>query len=596
MPKPCHRPRRSAALQPRPTALSRAANGLTILGLATLLGGCPATPTAVTPGPTTTSTATSTPAVGMPTDYAALETQTLSHWLAAVPSWGRQVGLHDYDGKVGDYHSTAVETHAAWLKTLITQLKIIDESPLTPDQKLDKAILQNRAELEHFNLTERQLHRTNPSFYSELFDVGGYVKFNYAPLETRARLLLKHEQAALKQTANITDNLNPTLSRSIVETAIKMHRGYAEFLLGDVAKAVSGVKDAAFQKQFADSNQALAAEAERVAKDLEEKFLPKSDDKSHVLGRERFLRFVQAQEGTAISLEAFKRMADEDLARNKSAYVELSKTVKQTRPTIAELLPGARRLVEQSRLFVEEKQLATIPSDDRCSVEESPPYMRWNAAFLNMPGPFDSAKEAFYYITLPNPKWPKKEQEEYIFPWGTLMATTVHEAYPGHFLQGLWARKAPSRVQKMADSYSFTEGWAHYTEQLMVEQGFGADDPQNRLGQLSDALLRNCRFVVSIGVHAEGMTLDQAAQRFVDDCFQDRATAREQAVRATFDPGYFAYTVGKLQILELRQTMQKELGDQFSLKRFHDALLSHGSPPLALLRERVRTKLTSNAK
>jgi uncharacterized protein (DUF885 family) len=217
--------------------------------------------------------------------------------------------------------------------------------------------------------------------------------------------------------------------------------------------------------------------------------------------------------------------------------------------------------------------------------------MRWNSAFLNMPGPFDSAKQAFYYITLPDPSWPEKEQREYIPAKGTLMATTVHEVWPGHFLHGLWIRRAPTRVQKMVDAYSFTEGWAHYSEQLMVEQGFGAGDPQNQLGQLSDALLRNCRFVVSIGIHAEGMTLERAAERFEKDCYQDKATARQQAVRGTFDPGYFAYTLGKLQILQLRGELQQELGDRFVLQRFHDALLSHGAPPVALIADRVKRDL-----
>ena len=140
----------------------------------------------------------------------------------------------------------------------------------------------------------------------------------------------------------------------------------------------------------------------------------------------------------------------------------------------------------------------------------------------------------------------------------------------------------------MVSSYSFTEGWAHYTEQLMIEQGFRTDDPQNHLGQLTDALLRNCRFVASIGIHTEGMSLQQAASRFESDCFQDKATAREQAVRGTFDPGYFAYTLGKLQILELRAELQRELGDRFDLRKFHDSLLSYGAPPIALIADRVK--------
>jgi uncharacterized protein (DUF885 family) len=213
--------------------------------------------------------------------------------------------------------------------------------------------------------------------------------------------------------------------------------------------------------------------------------------------------------------------------------------------------------------------------------------MRWNAAFLDSPGPYEpKATTAFYYITLPDPKWSKKERDDYIPPHGILRATTVHEVYPGHFLQAQWIRKAPTRVQKVLGSYSFVEGWAHYVEQMMIEEGFGAD-PQSRIGQLSDALLRNCRMVVSLGVHAENMTLAQAEKRFMRDCKQDRATARQQAARATFDPGYFAYTLGKIQILQLRDEARKKLGAKFSLQRFHDALLSHGSPPVPLIRDRV---------
>ena len=228
-----------------------------------------------------------------------------------------------------------------------------------------------------------------------------------------------------------------------------------------------------------------------------------------------------------------------------------------------------------------------MPSDDTAVVKESPPFMRWNSAFLDATGPFEPARSAFYYITLPDPAWPKKEQTEYLPLYGTLVATTVHEVYPGHFVQGRWIDRAPTRVQKMADSYSFVEGWAHYTEQMMIEEGFGAADPQVRLGQLGDALLRNCRFVVSIGLHTKGMTLEQAAERFARECHQDRATSRQQAVRGTFDPGYFAYTLGKVQILNLREEARKQLGARFSLQRFHDALLAHGSVPVALLHDRV---------
>ncbi len=525
-------------------------------------------------------------------DFASYADQLVHTYLGLTPSWGRSVGLHQYDGKVADYSQAGIVKQIGILKRAKAKLAEFDASDLSDDEALDLAILQSRTNYELFDLAERRRHQTDARFYTELLDVSSYINFDYAPLDQRAKSLLNHEEAALAQTRHVLANLDAVLSRPGVETAIKSYRGYAEYLRGDVKKLISTAGDAAFKKRFLVVNEQLAKSADGIAAGLEKRFLPKADMKSHVLGVAKYERFVMFQEGLdALDLVAFKKQAMADLERNKNAYVALSKTVKVTRPKKTQLLAAATELMDASRQFVIDKKIATIPSDDRCTLHESPPFMRWNAAFLNMPGPFDSAKQAYYYITMPDPSMSKADQEAYIFPWGVLMATTVHEVYPGHFLHGLWTRKAPTRIQKMVDSYSFTEGWAHYTEQMMVEEGFGSDNPQNHLGQLSDALLRNCRFVASIGIHTEGMTLEQAAQLFKESCFQDNATAKEQAIRGTFDPGYFAYTVGKLQILQLREELKKELGAKFDLRRFHDALLSHGAPPVALIRERVKAAL-----
>jgi uncharacterized protein (DUF885 family) len=513
----------------------------------------------------------------------------VDHWLDDAPSWGRQVGMHAYDGLVAHYSKDALAAHAAWLEK--TRAELETAQGLNPDEALDRDILIAKMRLELFNYRERATWRMDPRFYEELCDVSSYVNFDYAPLPVRAARLVDHEEHALAEIGHVTENLAPELSRPVVETAIKVYKGYAEYLRGDVKKLVANVKDDALQARFAKSNEGLAAAAEGLAARLEKEWLPRANDTAHVLGSERYLRFVEAQEGMRVDLAEFARMADQNLAENKAAYDALAATVKPTRPPADKLLAEATRLMDSSRAFIMEKRLFTIPSEDRAKVEVSPPYMRWNAAFLNMPGPFDSVHQGYYYITLPDPTWPAKEQEEYVFPYGTLLATTVHEVYPGHFLHGLWVRRAPTRVQKMGDSYSFTEGFAHYGEQVMIEEGFGADDPQNRLGQLSDALLRNCRFVVSIGVHARGMSLVEAERRFREDCYQDKAGAREQAVRATFDPGYFAYTLGKLQILALRRDAKEKLGVRFDLRAFHDALLAHGAPPIALIRQRVLGQL-----
>ncbi len=525
------------------------------------------------------------------TGFQSLRDKLIQDWLGIAPGWGRHLGMHEYDGKLADYSKAGLKMLGTLLNDAKVKLEGVDSKSLSADDALDLAILKGEVRLALFNFSERARHETDPRFYKELFDVSSYINFNYAPLEQRALRLVEHQEAALRQVDLVMANLRPVLSRSIVETAIKMYGGYAEYLRGDVQRLMSKVGDAAFQMRFEKANSALAGHAETFAALLKTRFLPVSDDTSHVLGVEKYKRFVAAQEGFEPVLADFKKLAEDDLARNKKAYLTLTSNVTVTRPRKEKLLEAATTLMEASRQFVIEKKLVGIPSNDPCVLKETPPYMRWNAAFLNMAGPFDKVKQAFYYITLPNEKWPKKKQDAYIFPWGVLQATTVHEVYPGHFLHGLWQRNAPTKVQKMMSSYSFTEGWAHYAEQMMVEQGFGGDDPQNHLGQLTDALLRNCRFVVSIGVHTEGMTLLQAQKRFMEDCFQDEASAKEQAVRATFDPGYFAYTIGKLKILELREELKREMGDKFDLRSFHDVLLSHGAPPLALIRERVKREV-----
>lgn len=523
--------------------------------------------------------------------FPALRDRIVAEWLRDEPSFARSQGLHDADGKVADFSAEGIRARVARLERDRAALAAVDPAPLTPDERLDRAVLLNRIDVALFNRKDVEDWRRLPQHYSELFSVNDYLDRAYAPLPERAKRLLEHEKAALAQIPRVRENLASPLSRPVVETAIKIYRGYAEYLRGDVVKLLQGAGDAAFQADFKGTNEALAAAAAGIADHLEKVELPKADG-SHVLGEERYRKLLLAQEGVSMPLADFKKMGVDNLAANKAAYQELSKKAKQTRPKADKLLAEATRMMDASRKFVLEKKLVTIPAEDRATVKETPPYMRWNSAFLRDPGPFDPpGLEAYYYITMPDPSWPKKEQEEYVSPRGSLLMTTVHEVYPGHFLHGLWQRRAPTRAQKMFMGYSFVEGWAHYTEQLMADEGFGKEDPQNRLGQLHEALLRNCRYVASIGIHTEGMTLEEAERRFVEDCFQDRATARQQAARATFDPGYFAYTFGKLSILKLRDEAKAKLGAAFTLQRFHDALLSHGGPPVALIRDRVLSDL-----
>lgn len=543
------------------------------------------------PCPPPTGARTEAQAPSAASSFAALRDRILDQWLKDDPSRGRSLGLHEFDGKIADYAAAGIEARIARVEQQRAELAAVDKAPLSPDEALDLALMINDADLFLFQQKELVEWRRRPQFYDELFGVSSYIERDYAPIEERARKLLEHEQAALAQVAHIRENLVSPMSRPVLETAVKIYQGYAEYLRGDVRKQLKGVGAPAFQEELTRTNDKLAEEADKLAAHLKSVELPRGDD-SHVLGAERYRKLLLAQEGLTLPLAEFKKMGEENLAINKKAYEAAAKKAKLVRPKPEALFDEATRIMNAARQFLIDKKIVTVPSEDRAIPRETPPFMRWNSAFLNAPGTFEpKATAAFYYISRPDPTWPKKEQDEYILPLGSLRSTTVHETYPGHFLHHQWISRAPTRAQRMLGSYSFTEGWAHYGEQMMNEEGFGAEDPQNLLGQLSDALLRNCRFVVSIGLHTEKMTLAAAERRFIDDCHEDKATAHQQAIRGTFDPGYFAYTLGKIQILALREEAKKLLGAKFSLQRFHDALLSHGSSPVPLIRERVLREL-----
>jgi uncharacterized protein (DUF885 family) len=519
--------------------------------------------------------------------FAALRDRIVDRWLAEDPSTGRGAGLHRYDGKVASFSAAAIAARLDRVEKDRAELSAVDKKALSPDEALDLALLVQHADQLLFQGRDLDAFRRLPMSYEELFSVNGYLDRDYAPIAERAERLLAHEEAALAEVPHIALNLAPTLSKPIAETSVKVFKGYADYLRNDVPKQLKGVGTPELQAKLAKTNEALAAAAEALATKLAA--MAKKGDESHVLGPARYAKLLEAQEGLKLPLAELSKMGEDNLAVNKRAYDELVKKHVKLAPTRKEdLFKEAQRLTDAARAFIAEKKLVTIPSDDQPIVKETPPFQRWNAAFLDQAGVFeDKALGGFYYITLPDPSWPKKEQEDYLLPHGILLSTTIHEVYPGHFLQGLWMKRAPTRVQKLFTSYSFVEGWAHYGEQMMIEEGFGAESPENKLGQLSDALLRNCRVVVSLGVHTAHMSMEKAARRFEQDCHQDKATAREQAARAAFDPGYFAYTLGKVQILALREEAKKRLGARFSLQKFHDALLAHGAPPVPLIRDRV---------
>jgi len=536
----------------------------------------------------TARTAARTPGPGT---FGALRDRVLDALLADAPSTARELGLHEYDGKVAPVSSAAIASRVARLQQAAAELRGVDRAGLSDDEALDRAELESWVEEDLFALVDVDAPHRRPQFYDTLFDVSVYLDRAYAPIEERAKRLTDQEEAALAQVGHIRENLAPPLSRPVTEVAAHNMVGFVTYLRGDVVRVMGRVGDDAQRTRFAKANAALARAAAELASWLKKEAA--RGDQSHVLGAERYAKLLRVQEGLSLPLAEFERLNEENLAANKKAYEELASHVKTPLVREADFFATATRMMKDAREFVVSHHIVTIPTDDVAVVRETPPYERWNSASIEMSGPFDTARSAFYQLTIPDKAWPPRERQAYLGTLGTLLGTTVHEVYPGHFVQGRWAERAPTRVQKAFGNYAFTEGWAHYSEQMMIDEGLGKDDASNRLEMLSGALLRNCRFAASVGIHTRGMSVEQVEKRFVDDCHQTPPEAREQALRGTFDPGYFAYTLGKLQILALREDAKKALGPRFSLQRFHDALLSHGAPPVALIHDRVLKDLAA---
>lgn len=529
-------------------------------------------------------------------DFAPLRDRVLSELLDDQPSVARELGLHEYDGRVAPLSAAAIDAEVARLREAAAQLAAVpsDRSRLDEDDALDLADLSHWVGTRLFWLVDRDAPHKLPQAYEDAFDVSVYIDRDYAPIEDRARRLLAHEEAALTEVPHVRENLRPPLSKPIAEVGARNFAGFATYLRGDVKKTIAPALEPALRERFARANEALAREAEALSAWLKREAV--RGDQSHVLGRERFAKLLEVQEALSTPLDEFEQMNEQDLAQNRRAYDALAATVAPVPVREADLFATARRMVDDAKRFVVDHAIVTLASDDAVTVRETPPYERWNSASIEMSGPFESARSAYYQLTIPDRSWPAAERAAYLGSLGDLLGTTIHEVFPGHFVQGRWIERAPTRVQKAFGNYAFIEGWAHYSEQMMIDEGFGQADAANRLAMLHGALLRNCRFAASIAIHVRGATVDEAEKRFVDDCHQSRSTAHEQAVRGTFDPGYFAYTLGKLQILQLRADAKAALGERFSLQKFHDALLSHGSPPVALIRDRVLREIGASTR
>jgi len=530
----------------------------------------------------------------------------------ARPLEGIALGWHRYDGRFVPPTHAALMSERERLKRFETLFNDFPADRLGPDEKLDLEILRLVVARQLWGLDTEQGWRRNPMFYAGALDVSFYLKRDFKPLKERVADMT----AVLRQAPAVFDaareNLEPILPRPFVETAIEIARGTASFLESDVLRAARQCGDPMILGAFEPINAAAAAQCRDFAQWLISNRLPSADG-GYALGRDGFAALLKT-EGIDLTPEAILEMGLRELKAEQARFdaaareidpsrpaAEVFKSIQRDHPTAEGLIPDTRRNLETIRAFIVNQGLVTIPSEVRARVEPTlPPFRSTSFASMDTPGPFETrATEAYYYVTPVEPDWKPEQAEEWLsaFNYYTTDVVSIHEAYPGHYVQflALNASRAGT-VQKVFPSYSFAEGWAHYTEQMVLEAGFmQVSDPTRatreervraakyRLAQSDEALLRLCRLCCAVQLHCNGMSVEEATRFFRDNCHYEEKPARSEATRGTFDPGYLYYTLGKLQILQLRETARRKAGQRFSLRRFHDELIAHGAPPIRLL-------------
>jgi uncharacterized protein (DUF885 family) len=547
-------------------------------------------------------------------EYEAVAEEYIKTYLAAHPLEGTALGLHEYDGKITDYSRLALDAELSRLRRFDDRLAKFDPSKLSARQSIDLRILQAAVKKDLFEMQDMSIFERNPMVYARAADVNVYIKRNFAPLEDRVRSLVAIESQIPNILIAARTNLNEQLPKPFVELAIQIAKGSADFLKKDLIAAVSALKDEQLRVAFQEANRKAANALNDYAVWLEREKLPKAS-LDFALGEEKFGRFLAQtelvdlppQKVLEIGMAQLKAEQDAfgDAAKkidsNKSA-IEVFKQIQSEHPTPDKLIPDVAKDLDKIRKYVLNRHLVSIPSEVRAKVKETPQYLRATSfASMDTPGPFEKrATEAYYYVTPTEHDWPEKQKQEWLtaFNYYTSDIVSIHEAYPGHYVQFLHLNASPaSKVEKIFGSYAFIEGWAHYCEKMMFDEGFGGPTSSSpseedvkraakyRMAQADEALLRLCRLCVSIKMHTQNMSLDEATKFFQDNCYYEEKPARQEAMRGTFDPGYLNYTLGKLQILKLRDDYKALQGDDFSLQKFHNELLNHGMPPIRLLRE-----------
>ena len=518
------------------------------------------------------------------------------------PSAATSVGFHEYDSRMEDYSAASFKNRIGKLKELQRQLAALPTTR-TADEAIDLELLDSQIRAELLDIETLETWRHNPMNYVSMpgTTIDNLMKRNFAPKADRLRSAIGRLKGVPAMIEAMKQNVeNPP--HEFTDLAFRIAHGSVGFFkesVADWAKQAAS-DDPALLNDFNTANAAATGALDDAAGWLQKTLLPESKG-PYAIGADSFSKKLLYEEMVDTPLDRLLAIGEDNLEKDYNAFIatarkidpfkspsEVMKSLSNEHPTEASLIPDAKKTIEGIIQFIRDKNIVTISSEVRPTITETPPYARSGTfASMDTPGPYETkATEAFYYVTPPETDWDAKHKEEHLrgFNPPVMKIISIHEAYPGHYIQFLNAKEFPTKTRKLIACGTNAEGWAHYSEQMMVEEGFGNGDPRTRLAQLQEALLRDARYVVGINLHTAGWTVEQGARFFVEKAFQESASAYEEARRGAYNPTYLYYTLGKLQIYKLREDYRKSKGSGYTLQGFHDQFVKQGSIPIKLIR------------
>ena len=536
--------------------------------------------------------------------------EPLPHFVSQYLAWLHEThptlatfdGVHTHDDHLDDLSRPAIDEAQRRLNDFGRRLAAINPDTLTDDEQLDRPWLELSIRARTYELETLRTWERNPHHYADLLAVSlaSQALFDYAAPAERARRMASRLRQVPRLLQAARDNVRHPAG-IFVRTAIETLNGTIRFVDVELPRAFRTVDDLHVLSDLADASAEAGTALRRYAQYLQDEVAPKARG-TFRLGEDRFESKLRFEEGIGLSARQLLKIAERELDATSEEFTRVAsrlnggdpiaawQAMKDDHPEPGQLVREVAGQLDDLRAFLADRDLVTIPEGDRLAVGPTPDFYRWTFASLWSPGPFETrASLAHYYITDVDPSWPADRQREHMRDCSRAMlwAISTHEAYPGHFLHFLHLRgiASPARKSLMFASTSMVEGWAHYAEQLMAEEGFGRDNPAIRLGQLAESLVRLCRLIVGIRLHADDWSVEQGVRLFRERAFLEEGSARREAERGTFDPGYVSYALGKLMILKLRDDVKAMSPQSFSLKTFHDRLLGSSVFPLGFHRQ-----------